>query len=137
MPNQGDFAVDTIGSVTTEYLAVSNTKTKAFMPIPHALYYRDTTHDIVYTYPAAGSASTKQKYTCGSAWFYRPTTGAVGQYRYFRLVLGGVFRSTNDGATPPASFIADYGGAFAPALAADASIQLQRVYLCALHLRGS
>tara|TARA_R100000742_G_C4279480_1_gene104172 strand:+ start:4089 stop:4991 length:903 start_codon:yes stop_codon:yes gene_type:complete len=136
VPTQGDFSAGTVGSVSTEFLTVSNTQTKAFMPIPHALVYVDGSTNIVYTYPAAGSATSKEKYTCGSAWLHKNNLGAY-QYRYFRLVLGGVFQSTNNGATPPVSYIADYGGAYAPSGAADAAIELGRVYLCALHLRGS
>lgn len=136
VPNQGDFVNTTAGPLTTEMLAVSNTQTKAFMPIPHCLFYVDKslgTDNILYKYPQGSN----EKYTCGSAWFHRPTTGAELQYRYFRLVLGGIFQSTNNGATPPVSYIADFGSGFAPVGVDDAAVQLQRVYLCALHLRGS
>jgi|TARA_R100000655_G_scaffold17774_3_gene37655 hypothetical protein len=138
VPNQGDFANTTIGVTTTEMLPIpANASTaRAFMPIPHVLFYVDRstgTQNVLYDYGTTGA----DNYTTGSAWFYRPTAGSA-QYRYFRLVLGGIFQSMNDGASPPVSHIADVGGIFAPGGgAAQADITLRRVYLCAVHTRGS
>ena len=141
VPNQGSFSNQTVSPWSGfEMLPISvdSSTTKAFMPIPHVLHYVDNsgggTPDVLYDYGQLNN----DNYTTGSAWMYCPTTSdGPLSYRYFRLVLGGVFQSINNGASPPVSYIVNMGARFAQDGATPASITLRRINLCAVHLRGS
>jgi hypothetical protein len=133
VPNQGSFSATTIGGTSYNTLAVSNTTTKAFTPIPHVAMYEDIgSNDIVYRYPH----NANELYTTGSAWFLRPTPSSHS-YRYFRLVLAGILTGMNTGGAPPVSHIADVGTAFLDAQGTNASITLRRCYMAAMQLRGA
>ena len=132
VPGQAHLTSQTIAGQAANYLHTDSTL--ALMPIPHVLQYNEKTdsetdNNIAYRYP-----ENNEKYSTSAAWFYRAPTS--GSYRYFQLRLHGLLTGWNDGSGN--SYLSDYyANTFVSGSGTKASITLRRIYLTAVHLRGS